>query len=73
MKLKEGNAEKFTGQGGIGSIFSRLTIEAPIVKNKSSLILAGRRSYIDVLAKPFLICDLKYTKFCLNWTFICDI
>lgn len=63
VKLKEGNAEKFTGQGGIGSIFSRLTIEAPIVKNKSSLILAGRRSYIDVLAKPFLSGDLKDTKF----------
>jgi hypothetical protein len=52
--MKEGNAKEFSAQGGIGTVFSRLAIESPIVKDKGSFIVAGRRSYIDVLAAPFL-------------------
>ena len=40
--------------GGIGVIASRLTIQGPIIKNKSSFIISARRTYIDVLAKPWL-------------------
>ncbi|MDI9868121.1 TonB-dependent receptor [Flectobacillus roseus] len=54
VKMKEGNAKKLEINGGIGVIFSRLSIEAPIVKDKASFIVAARRSYIDILAKPFL-------------------
>lgn len=54
VKMKEGNAKKLEVNGGVGVIFSRLSIEAPIVKDKASFIVAARRSYIDVLAKPFL-------------------
>ncbi|MHA8051518.1 TonB-dependent receptor [Aquirufa sp. ROCK-SH2] len=54
VKMKEGNAKKLEVNGGIGVIFSRLSLEAPIVKDKASFILAARRSYIDILAKPFL-------------------
>tara|TARA_B100001741_G_scaffold6775_1_gene5508 strand:+ start:735 stop:3122 length:2388 start_codon:yes stop_codon:yes gene_type:complete len=54
IRMKDGNNKKRSISGGIGSIFSRLTIEAPIIKEKSSFILALRRSYADVLAKPFL-------------------
>lgn len=53
IRMKDGNAKKFGVQGGIGTIFSRLAIEGPTIKDKGSFILAGRRSYIDVLAKPF--------------------
>ncbi|SMD34882.1 Outer membrane receptor proteins, mostly Fe transport [Reichenbachiella faecimaris] len=53
IRMKEGNVKEFQGQGGVGTVFSRLSLEAPIVKDKASFILAGRRSYIDVLAKPF--------------------
>ncbi|MFK7756232.1 MAG: TonB-dependent receptor [Flavobacteriales bacterium] len=63
VRMKDGNKKKFTGQGGIGSIFSRLTLEGPLVKDKASFIVAGRRSYIDVLAKPFLSEDFAETKF----------
>jgi hypothetical protein len=63
VRMKEGNSKKLGLQGGIGAIFSRLTLEAPIVKDKGSFILAARRSYIDVLAKPFLTDDLKSSKF----------
>jgi len=54
VRMKEGNKKKLNINGGVGFIFSRLSVEAPIIKDKSSLIVAARRSYIDVLAKPFL-------------------
>jgi hypothetical protein len=54
VRLKEGNKKQFAAQGGIGIIFSRLTLEGPIKKGKGSYIIAGRRSYGDVLAAPFL-------------------
>lgn len=53
VRMKEGNSKEFEANGGIGTVFSRLAIEAPIVKDKASFIVAGRRSYIDVLARPF--------------------
>ena len=62
VRMKEGNNQQFELQGGIGTIFSRLSVEAPLVKDKSSFLLAGRRSYIDVLAAPFLTDDLEGTK-----------
>lgn len=62
VRMKEGNSKEFEVQGGIGTIFSRLSVEAPIVKDKSSFLLAGRRSYIDVLAAPFLSGSLADTK-----------
>lgn len=77
IRMKEGNNKKMEVNGGLGTIFSRLSIEAPILKDKASFIVAGRRSYIDVLAKPFLAQrqpDLKDAKFYfydltakLNW------
>lgn len=63
VRMKDGNSKKLEVNGGIGLIFSRLSIEAPIMKGKGSFIVAARRSYIDVLAKPFLKGDLKDAKF----------
>jgi hypothetical protein len=54
VRLKEGNNKRFALQGGIGLIFSRLTLEGPIVKDKGSYIFAFRRSYADLLARPAL-------------------
>jgi len=59
VRMKEGNNKKLAVSGGVGVIFSRLSVEAPIVKDKASFIVAARRSYIDVLAKPFLNDDLE--------------
>jgi len=53
VSMKDGNDKEFHGQGGIGLIASRFTVEGPIKKNKGSFMLAGRRTYIDVLARPF--------------------
>ncbi len=51
IQMKDGNNQHFSGSGGIGLISSRLTIEGPIVKDKSSFILSGRRSYADLMAR----------------------
>lgn len=53
IRMKEGNNQDYDVAGGIGTVFSRLSVEGPIKKGKSSFILAGRRSYADVLARPF--------------------
>ena len=45
IRMKEGNDKKMEVNGGVGSIFSRLSIEAPLIKDKASFIIAGRRSY----------------------------
>ncbi len=49
ITMKEGNKKKFSGEGGIGLISSNLTLEGPIKKNKSSFIISGRRTFIDLL------------------------
>ena len=54
MNMKEGNKEKLKGQVGIGLISSRFTLEGPIIKNKSSFLISARRTYFDVLARPFM-------------------
>lgn len=51
IRQKEGNAKQFSGAGGLGIVSSRLTLETPIIKDKSSLLIAGRRSYADLFLK----------------------
>lgn len=51
VKMRDGNLKKFGMSGGIGLISSRLTLEAPIVKDKGSFIISGRRSYADLFLK----------------------
>ena len=51
IKMKEGNSKKLAVNGGIGLISSRLTIEAPIVKDKGSFLISGRRTYADLFLK----------------------
>lgn len=53
VSMKEGNNKEFHAQGGIGLIASRFTLEGPIKKNKGSFMIAARRTYIDVLLRPF--------------------
>jgi len=48
VRMKDGNSKNFSATGGIGSISSRLTLEGPIIKDKTSFIVAGRRTYADV-------------------------
>ena len=54
VAMKEGNDKKLQVDGGIGLIASRVSIQGPIKKNKSSFIISARRTYIDGLTKPFV-------------------
>ena len=51
IKMIDGNKKKFSATGGIGVISSKLTIEAPIVKDKGSFVISGRRTYADLFLK----------------------
>ncbi|MBC7921174.1 MAG: TonB-dependent receptor [Ferruginibacter sp.] len=53
VKLRDGNAKKFAGSGGLGLISSRLTLEGPLVKDKSSFMVAGRRTYFDLFTRQY--------------------
>jgi len=48
---KEGNNQEYHVTGGIGAISSRLLAEGPIVKGKSSFVVAGRTSYAQLFMK----------------------
>lgn len=51
ISMKEGNNQNLSMAGGIGLISSRLAVEGPIIKDKMSFIVSGRRTYLDLLAK----------------------
>ena len=48
---KEASKEKFNGSAGIGLVTSRLTLEIPVIKNKTSVLLTGRTTYSDWILK----------------------
>lgn len=48
IQMREGNNKKLELSGGLGSISSRFTAEGPIIKDKSSLLISGRRTYADI-------------------------
>lgn len=51
MHMIDGNNKQFRAEGGVGLIASRLKLEGPIVKDKSSFMLSGRRTYADLFLK----------------------
>ena len=65
VRMKEGNNQKFQAEGGIGLLSSRLTLEAPIIKDRASILISGRRTYIDQVFKwagselPYYFYDLN--------------
>ena len=60
LAMKDGNMNDFQVEGGIGTIASRVSIQGPIKKEKSSFMISGRRTYIDMLVKPFIKKDNSF-------------
>jgi hypothetical protein len=60
LNMKDGNRKKLQGEGGIGLISSRLTLEGPLVKsrkeggNSLSFLVSGRRTYFDEIVNPLI-------------------
>lgn len=65
ITMKDGNKENYQVEGGIGLLSSNLTVEGPLEKGKSSFIVSGRRSYIDLLTKPFMPSGINGTTYYL--------
>ena len=54
INMKDGNKEEYHGEGGIGLISSHVVVEGPMQKNKSSFMLSGRTTYLDLLMIPIM-------------------
>jgi hypothetical protein len=59
ISMKEGNAQALHGEGAIGLLASRLTLEGPIKKDVASFIMSARRTYLDVVAQPLIRWQLR--------------
>ena len=53
INMKEGNMNEFHGDATASIISSKLTLEGPLIKDKASFMISGRRTYVDLLAQPF--------------------
>ncbi len=53
INMRDGHEDRWHGEGGIGIISSRLTLDGPVGK-KTRVLISGRRTYADLLAKPFI-------------------
>ena len=54
VRTKDGDMNDYHGSASIGLLTSRINLEGPIVKGKTSFSLSGRTTYISALAKPFM-------------------
>jgi len=54
IRMKEGNNKSFHGEASIGLISSKAILEGPIKKNKGSFMVSGRRTYLDLILRPFI-------------------
>ena len=48
IRMKDGNARKYGVSASIGSVSSKLMIEGPIIKDRTTFLVAGRRTYADL-------------------------
>jgi len=61
ISMKEGNMQKFGVEGSIGIVSAKLMLEGPIVKDKTSFIITGRRSHNDAMANSLISLDKGQT------------
>ena len=59
ISMKEGNMQKIEGEVSVGLIASSFSLEGPIKKDKTSFLIAGRRTYVDILTAPFIKIENK--------------
>jgi hypothetical protein len=54
INMKDGHSKEYHGDFSIGVIGSKLTLEGPIQKGKSSFLVSGRRTWLDILTRPLI-------------------
>ncbi len=62
IQLKDGNQNKISGNGGISPVTARLTLEIPLIKEKTSLILGGRTTYSDWVLNQIPLSTLRNSR-----------
>lgn len=60
VRTNDGDMQKYHGTLSIGLLTSKINLEGPIVKGKTSFNISARRSYVDLIAKPFMPNDEEY-------------
>lgn len=61
VRTNDGDMQKLHGMLSIGLLTSKINLEGPIIKGKTSFNISARRSYLDLLAKPFMPKDEDYS------------
>lgn len=54
IRMKDGNEKEIHGSASLGLIASKINVEGPIIKDRTTFNISARRTYIDILAKPFI-------------------
>lgn len=54
INMKEGNLQEWKGEGSVGLISSKLTLEGPLKKDKTSILVSARRTYADLIFRPII-------------------
>lgn len=54
ITTNDGNDKKIHGNASIGLLSSKANLEGPIIKEKTTFSISGRRTYIDILTKPLI-------------------
>lgn len=54
VQQKEGNAKTYHGSLSLGLLTAKVNLEGPIIKDKTTFNISARRTFFDILAKPFL-------------------
>lgn len=53
IKMRDANPDKWQVAGGLGLISSRLSVEGPIIKDKLTILVSGRRTYFDIFTRMY--------------------
>jgi hypothetical protein len=59
LQMRDGNRKNFSGQGGLGPITSHLTLEVPIIKDRTSLMVGGRTTYSNWVLRTIPESEIK--------------
>ena len=59
VRSNDGDMKKYHGTLSVGLLSSKIQLEGPIIRDKTSFNISARRSYIDLIAKPFMPKDDK--------------
>ena len=76
VHMKEGDKYNIHGEGGLGLVFSKLTLEGPIKRGRSSFLVSARRTYADLFIRPVQKIVKSYTDvtpFCSTIFNVCDL